>query len=94
MSQQAFVTAIEALDLELEKEQGDDSLDKIYEELVEKSQRNEDDGRGPPVQATPLKQNLQPAEGEETEPMLDAADAGIELRVFHRWLTEYLASDD
>ena len=92
MSQQTFVTATKALHLKLEEDQGDNSLDKIYQELVEKSQRNEDDGRGPPVQATPLKQNLQPAEGEETAPMLDAADAGIELRVFHRWLTEYLAS--
>ena len=82
MSQETFVTATKALDLELE------DLDTIYKELVEKSQRNEEDGRGPPVQATPLKHNLQPAEGEETDPMLDAADAGIELPVFHRWLTE------
>lgn len=87
MSQETFVKATKALDLALE-EQGDESIDNIYKELAEKSQRKEGDGRGPPVQATPLKQNLQPAEGEETEPMLDAADAGIELPVFHRWIAE------
>ena len=73
------------------KGHGDELLDMAYHKLTE--QADVDDSKRVPVQATPVKQNLQLAEREETmareDTELESAH-GIELPVFHRWILENL----
>jgi hypothetical protein len=93
MELEAFKAGAQKLGVDLDfasKGHGDESLKVAYQKLLE--QPNEDDSKRVPVQATPAKQNLQVAEREETisGEEVGSADAGIELPVFHRWITKHL----